>query len=317
MVILRFDKLTLNLENAIIVFWFLKGASAPLIYNNMENSISIVPGDLFENKDGIMFVYVGSKPLPILHSKKSMSFLKREDFYWSEEANEWFVNMRVELYHFFLPVLSNGSLTYVYTGKEMFRFLNIKRLVKLKRKFSGLKLGDFKEKNRNLFGMNNLAVAIENFNKYSYHGFDGVAVGMASVSVPLSVLVFEPKMKNVSCGPCENFYPATQSIFNFMQVYERLLESDLITGYFVNKNARLVEFSVKHLRHLKFEFTFKEICSKKTLTIQAQTLFDLRRWYSSIPFDSKAVDFICMAGSSCPKDGMPWDLLSIEVQHRT
>lgn len=268
-------------------------------------------GELFENKDGVKFVYVGTKALPIFHNKKNLSFLLRKDFQYRD--NQWHVTFNVSNQHAFLMIPVQDGVQFMYTSAECFRFLNLSKLIKLKKSFNSLKLGTFEDVNRNLPGINNLDVAYTNFRNFNIYGFPEMSLGTKKVLVPLKNLVFEPIIENNSCGPCGKFYPITQQLFNFLQMYEDLASVKSIDGYFVNKFANLVSFKIIQTKKFHFEFNFKDSHSNKSLLIEANSLFELKDWYKAIPESRSDINFICNAGCICPSGGFSWGLLDVLV----
>lgn len=268
-------------------------------------------GDLFENKDGNKLVYIGKKALPVLQNKKIFNFWKRDNF--SFKSGEWFVRIKVSNFSFFLPVLNYNGVQYTYTQSNQFQFLNQSKLVRLKKNFNHLRLDFFEDQTRNLPGMNNLDYAFKNFQEFNYDGFPSLPLDTKFVEIPLKNIVHEPLRINGTCGPCGGFYPATQQIFTHLQMYENLLSMKEMTGIFVNKDAKLVSFKITQPKKLKFKFEFNEIFSEKSLTIEAQSLFDLRKWYKAIPPAQKEMDFICIAGCVCPKDKVEWGLMDLQI----
>lgn len=268
-------------------------------------------GDLFENKDGNKFIYIGEKALPVLQNKKIFNFWKRDNFYFKN--GQWFVRVKVSKFLFFLPVLNHKGVQYTYTQSSQFQFLSGSKLVKLKKNFNHLNLDFFEEQTRNLPGINNLDYAFKNFQEFNYGGFPSLPLDTKFVEIPLKNIVYEPLRTNRACGPCGVFYPATQQIFTHLQMYENLLSMKEMTGIFVNKDAKLVSFKITQPKKLKFKFEFNEISSDKALTIEAQSLFDLRKWYKTIPPNQKEVDFICIAGCVCPKDNVEWSLMDLKI----
>lgn len=271
-------------------------------------------GELFENKDGVKFVYVGTKALPIFHNKKNLSFLSEKDFRYKN--GQWNVSFNVSNRHAFLMISIQEGVQFMYTGANCFRFFNLSKLNKLKKSFNTLKLDVFPEEKRNLSGINNLDVAYLNLKEFKIFGFPELTLGTRKISVPLKDLVFTPVIENKSCGPCGKFYPVTQQLFNFLQMYEDLANVDSVEGVFVNKYANLVRFKVEQKKKFHFEFSFNELGSDKSLTIESNSLFELKDWYKGIPVGRNDVDFICIAGTICPSGGFAWDLMDIKVLNK-